>query len=368
MDRSNRKVLVVSNMYPSERFPHYGVYVKHSARVLEKVGYRVDTVAMYKTIGKLNKLFAYFSFYSRVLWKGLTGKYDAVYAHYAAHTALPLLILHRLKKLPIVMNVHGNDVVPETAADEKFHTLVQKVLDISVAVICPSEYFRNCVAERFAVPLFKTCVYPSGGVNTDLFCPADRAEAAMQLGLPENFRYIGYISRIEEKKGWDIFLRSCTKIVRAYPDIKLIVVGYGDQLHQYEQLVRELDIADSIIKFDLLPQEQLVHMFNLLDVFVFPTYRESESLGLVGLEAMACRTLTVLPDRYGPASYGIHGENALVFSAGNADSLHQTILDALCNDYTALRNNGRRTALQYNRSQTDPILIDFFDRLPFWEG
>ena len=367
MDRSNRKVLVVSNMYPSEKYPHYGIFVKHSARVLEKAGYRVDTVAMRKTIGSFKKLLAYLSFYTRVLMKGLLGRYDAIYAHYASHTALPLLILRKLKKIPIVMNVHGNDVIPETAADEKFQSIVKQVLDASTAVICPSEYFRGCLTERFGVSPDKIRVYPSGGVNTDMFCPMPRSQAAAHLKLPEQDTYIGYISRIEEKKGWDLFLRGCHKLLQTNPQLKLIVVGDGDQMPQYQQLVAQLGLSDSIIKYDLLAQQQIAYIYNLLDVYVFPTYRESESLGLVGLEAMACQTLTVLPDRYGPASYGIHGENALVFRSGDSDSLYETLVAALAEDHTLLCQNARRTALQYNQNHTDPILVNFFDSLPVWK-
>lgn len=367
MDRSNRKVLVVSNMYPSEKYPHYGIFVKHSARVLEKAGYRVDTVAMRKTIGTFKKLLAYLSFYTGVLLKGLFGRYDVIYAHYASHTALPLLILHKLKKIPILMNVHGNDVIPETSADEKFQSLVQQVLDVSTAVISPSEYFRGCLSERFGVHADKICVYPSGGVNTDLFCPMPRSQAAAYLNLPERDTYIGYISRLEEKKGWDLFLQGCHKLLQTNPRLKLVVVGDGDQLPQYQQLVEQLDLSDSIIKYDLLAQQEIAYIYNLLDVFVFPTYRESESLGLVGLEAMACQTLTILPDRYGPASYGIHGKNALVFRSGDSDSLYETIAAALAEDHTLLCQNARRTALQYNQNHTDPILVNFFDSLPFWK-
>ena len=50
-------------------------------------------------------------------------------------------------------------------------------------------------------------------------------------------------------------------------------------------------------------QEYLVNIYNSLDIFVFPTYRKSESLGLVGLEAMACETLVIASNNYGPTDY-----------------------------------------------------------------
>ena len=73
------------------------------------------------------------------------------------------------------------------------------------------------------------------------------------------------------------------------------------------------------------------------------------------------------PDRYGPASYGIHGENALVFRSGDPESLHEMLVTALAEDHTLLCQNARRTALQYNPNHTDHILVDYFDSLPVWK-
>lgn len=123
MYSNKEKILIVSNMYPSAKYPHYGIFAQHTAEVLRSAGMTVDVVAMSKQDGVVKKLLAYLQFYSSVIGKGLTGGYRTVYAHYASHTALPLLILSKLKTVKIVVNVHGNDVVPECAKDEKRHTV-----------------------------------------------------------------------------------------------------------------------------------------------------------------------------------------------------------------------------------------------------
>ena len=358
MKKNKKKLLVVSNMYPSKKYPHYGVFVEHTVEVLRLSGYIIDVVSMHKMDGKIRKLFVYFGFYWSVVWKGLFGKYDAVYAHYASHTALPLLILHKIKKLPIIMNVHGNDVVPETEVDEKYTGLVAKILAESDFVIAPSEYFKKEVINRFNVSEECIGVYPSGGVDTNKFCRIKRSVAATYLNLPTRNRYIGYVSRIEEKKGWDIFLKACSNIVKDNGDIRLIVVGDGAQTEQFIELVDELNIGNVIIKYDLLPQKEIVYIFNVLDVFAFSTYRKSESLGLVGLEAMACETITVLPDNYGPAGYGKDGVNSFVFETGDVESLEKTIRRALDNKDMTIKAKARETALLYNHDSSDNIILN----------
>lgn len=361
MDKQKRRILVVSNMYPSKEYPHYGVFVKHSAEILQNCGYTVEVVSMRKTTGKLRKLFAYIVFYSAILLKGLLGRYSAIYAHYASHTALPLLILKKVKRIPLIMNVHGNDIVPETEADEKFLGLVKKVLCKSELIICPSLYFKEVVVENYNVPNEKAVVYPSGGVDTEVFIPMSKKEAAERLGLREDYKYWAYVSRIEEKKGWDLFLKSSAKLLKARPDTKLIVVGDGDQAQDFKNLAESLGLNERIVKFNLLPQTEIVKVFNLAELFVFPTYRKSESLGLVGLEAMACGAVVLLPDRYGPASYGRDEENAFVFTSGDCDSLTAAIERALESDTETIKENARKTAELYNHQNCDRILKDIFD-------
>lgn len=363
MYSDKEKILLVSNMYPSTKYPHYGIFVQHTAEVLRSAGMTVDVVAMRKQDGAVKKLLAYLQFYSSVIYRGLIGKYGTVYAHYASHTALPLLILSKLKTVKIVVNVHGNDVVSQCKKDEKFLFLVQKLLSKADAVICPSAYFQEIVEREFSVPKGNTLVYPSGGVNTDLFRKIPKSQAAQHFGLNETDQYIGYVSRIEEKKGWDIFLKMAAQLRQEYPGIKFLVVGDGDQAANFHQLAQSLGLTDAIIKFNLLSQQELAYIYNLLDVFVFPTYRKSESLGLVGLEAMACETVTVLPDSYGPASYGRDGENAFVFKAGDVHSLYDAVERALQGVHPDIRTGARKTALQYNPKHTDPVLINFFREL-----
>ena len=101
-----------------------------------------------------------------------------------------------------------------------------------------------------------------------------------------------------------------------------------------------------------------------MDVFVFPTYRKSESLGLVGLESMACKTITVLPNKYGPSSYAEDGENCICFESGNTKSLCNAIKKALAlDDETAaqMRIKARETAERYDSRNTGKILTDLFE-------
>lgn len=42
------KILLISNMYPSEQFPSYGVFVQNTEKILVQHGIQVDKIVMQK--------------------------------------------------------------------------------------------------------------------------------------------------------------------------------------------------------------------------------------------------------------------------------------------------------------------------------
>ena len=60
-----KKVLLVSNMYPSKKYPHYGVFVKNCEHILQNGGYSVDRVSMSKQDHLILKVLWYVLFYLR---------------------------------------------------------------------------------------------------------------------------------------------------------------------------------------------------------------------------------------------------------------------------------------------------------------
>ena len=103
-------------------------------------------------------------------------------------------------------------------------------------------------------------------------------------------KYIGFVGRLDVGKGWDVLLDAFHSLNQdgTFDDLSLLVVGDGKERSQFEERVVKYGLSDKIVHYPLLPQEKLNLIYNAIDVFCFPTTRKGESLGLVGLEAMAC--------------------------------------------------------------------------------
>src|SRR5690606_27278463 len=142
--------------------------------------------------------------YLKIVFRCLFYKYDVVYVHYAAHNSIPLNIVKRIKNIKIYTNVHGSDIVPDVKSYEKFQIHVSKLLQHSNKIITPSNYYKELVSKKYSIYPEKIKVFPSGGVNISKFYYIEREKCLGKLSLPKNYRYIGYVGRIDVKKGWDI--------------------------------------------------------------------------------------------------------------------------------------------------------------------
>ncbi len=321
------KVLLVSNMYPSEEFPSYGVFVRNTKTILENEGIQVEKAVLQKRTSKIQKAVGYAGHYANVIRKGLSGNYDAIYVHYAAHNALPLLILKKLKpSVRIVTNVHGSDVVPEVASQEKFQPNVKKLLEQSSVIITPSHYYEKLVREKYGVQT-PIRIFPSGGVDDSVFSPNKENLGSLmaQFKLDPAYRYFGYVGRMDVGKGWDHLLKGFASFLQDHPELKseirLIMVGSGKDDDKFFRMKSELGLDESVIHFPLMKHADLAAIYNIIELFIFPTTRKGESLGLVGLEAMACTTPILASRIGGILDYTIEGENGWLFEPGNPEDL-----------------------------------------------
>ncbi|WP_127836928.1 glycosyltransferase family 4 protein [Clostridium prolinivorans] len=359
------KILLISNMYPNKRYPNYGVFVKNTEKILKNSNFKVYKIVLTKQTNKIKKLIKYILFYFNIIFKGIFKKYDVIYVHYASHNAIPLIILKKIKKnIKIFVNVHGSDIVPETNFQQKLQLYTKTLLQNSDLIIVPSNYFKNLVNKDFNINFNKIFVYPSSGINKENFYKIeDKNLVCERLKLNPQYDYIGYVGRIDTKKGWNVFLEAMylLKKQKFFNDKKIIVVGDGKELEKFNLKVIEYELQDEIIHFPLLPQEELIYIYNSLKIFCFPTM--GESLGLVGIEAMACGIPVIGSNIGGLKDYIIDGYNGFFFEAGDSEMLKEKILKYFQldeNDKKIMIKNALNTSRMYEVNNIKNDLINIF--------
>lgn len=310
-------------MYPDDKNPYFGVFVKRNKEQLSE-SFTVEKIVLNKQKSLINKVCNYIRHYMKIYRIAQHDRFDLLYVHYVSHNSLPLLFISKKKlKNKLILNFHGSDAMPERKIQVLFQPVVKKIINNSKSIVVPSNYFKNEICKKYFINPNKVFVSPSSGINTQLFRENNKKNYH-KFGLSSKHKYIGFVGRISEGKGWDDFLEAI-KILKRSPlftdKYKFIIVGDGPQLKELKKRISSLDIENDIRLLGLQSQENLNEIYNLLDLFVFPSKRKGESLGLVGLEAMACGVPVLGAKTGGISEYVIDKITGFCYDPGNNKQL-----------------------------------------------
>ena len=316
-----RKILVVSNLYPSKWDTSYGTFVALFVQELQNCSthYKIDLcVIRGRTTSKICKLLKYFWFYLSMTLRILFHRYELIYVHYITYSSIPLLFLSKIKKLNIVFNIHGDDLLTKSKVAENVLQAVHKLLINSKLVVVPSEFFKDILIDKFKdIRLQNIFVSPSGGVEKSFY---NEMIAPVQSPFT-----IGYVSRIDTGKGWDVLLRAIQDIYKEYP-IQVKIAGTGRQVEELKHMISTLNLSHIVTYYGSLSHAELPQFYANLTLFVFPTTLK-ESLGLVGLEAMAASKPVIGSAIGGLKSYIKDGYNGFLIPPGNSKRMGECIVN-----------------------------------------
>lgn len=307
-----RKILMVSNMYPSHEQITYGTFIQNIERTLLGGGFDVDKVVI---AGRgrtfLEKVRKYISFYHS-LFRAEVGRYDIVHISYPSHTFFPFFL--RKKTAKYVVRLHGHDLVAadhETLIFKLFRRMTIWSCKKADAIIVPSGFFRQELEKYMDLSGKPILIVPSGGIDLTLFAPN------VEVRADNNGMCFGYVGRMDEKKGIAHFLEAFS---RQPEDCRAILVGTGPFLNEAKAIARRLNVVDRCVFTGPKPYEELPEYYNQFDVLVFPTlYRES--FGNVILEAMACGLPVIVSDHGAPADFVKHGQDGFKIPPGDVEAL-----------------------------------------------
>ena len=344
-------------MYPSEKDPVYGTFVKTYMDCFTKLneGGKTRLVCIRGRSKKLfPKVIKYTVFYLHTLYHLLFKKYDIVYVQTITTSIPPLLLASRLKTIPMVFNVHGADVITISKRTEKLKNMAAPLLHKAKLVVAPSEYFKSVVLDSFPDLLpDKVFVSPSGGVDLTLFHPEEKQNSEIVLG---------FVSRIDFGKGWEDFLEVMYRLRRDDNCVKGIMAGRGADQGRMLKMIDKKGLNECIEYVGPVPHEKLPDLFNRFDVFVFPT-RRSESLGLVGVEALACGIPVIGSNLAALPGYIEDGVNGYLFEQGDDNALYQKVLCYLnlpANEKQMMSENARKASQKYD---TDIVMSELYEKI-----
>lgn len=149
----------------------------------------------------------------------------------------------------------------------------------------------------------------------------DVAAAKAQLGIAADDLLIGAVGRLSPEKGFDTLLKAVAQLRQQNVDVRLLIVGEGDDRSRLESLIHQLRLGPSVKLMGYCTEPRDV--VQALDVFVLPSYREGLPNAL--LEAMALETPVVATRVAGVPRLVRHEETGLLVEPGEVDALASAI-------------------------------------------
>lgn len=194
------------------------------------------------------------------------------------------------------------------------------------------------------------------GVDDTQFHPAHRDER-MRAGLAESSTFLFlHVGRLAAEKNVELILSAFAGFRASHPDIpaRLVVAGAGPSL----PALRASAPRDVVFLGNLDRHRVLPALYASADAFVFAS--ETETLGLVVLEAMASGLPVIAAPAGGVADNLRDGENGLAFRPGDAPAMAQCMA-RIATDQT-LREALSAGALRWARRRSWSSELDRLDQ------
>jgi L-malate glycosyltransferase len=287
---------------------------------------------------------------------------DLLHVHYAIPHATSAWIAREMLKdafdLPVITTLHGTDITL-VGQERTFLELTRFSINHSQGITAVSEYLRDETERRFGVPGESIEVIPNF-VDVQQY-DRDRYPCRRESLLRSGERLIVHISNFRSVKRVRDVIRIFAAISHEVPS-RLVLVGDGPDRPEAAAEADLLGIADQVLF--LGKQDSVAELLVCADLFLLPS--ESESFGLVALEAMASRVPVIATAVGGLPEVVEHGETGFLAAVGDVQGMAEAGVRILRDDELWRRMGEaarERAGSRFSTEQVIPLYERYYDRV-----
>ena len=216
----------------------------------------------------------------------------------------------------------------------------------SDAIICVSDYLKKNLLSLPGIKNKDKVYVVYNGVDVDVFKPWEKTKNLEEKWGVENGKIVLYVGRVAKEKGIQFAIQALPKVVKEIRNTKFVVVGEGNYVWNLKSLTKKMGVEKHVVFTGGVPHPELVNYYNIADVVILPSIRES--LPFVLLEAMACRKPVVASRTGGIPEIVKNGENGYLVPVKNSKELAKKITCLLNRDelQNKFGENGRNRVLE----------------------
>jgi glycosyltransferase involved in cell wall biosynthesis len=280
--------------------------------------------------------------------------------YHVVHTHNPLAafigrIAARISRIPIIIyTVHGFNFHEGTPRLRRSLSMVaERIVGRWTHLVFSQskEDYELIVRSRIVKP--NRALWIGNGIDPVVFdsarfAPEDRRRIRVSLGIPDNARVAGMLTRYSSEKGMFEFIRAAAAISLRMPEAWFMIVGgaiWGKSNRPTDESLRAYAEEHGIAKRLVLPgfRKDAPAMMAAMDVFCLPSYREGLPRSII--EAMAMELPVVASDIRGCREEVVDGETGFLIPVRDSRALADKLTYLLENPQVACEFGRRARAI-----------------------
>ncbi|MCH7826808.1 MAG: glycosyltransferase family 4 protein, partial [Bacteroidetes bacterium] len=259
--------------------------------------------------------------------------YDIVHTH-SSKAGIVGRIAAWLARTPII--IHHNHAKPYHRFQSWFIQTLYKSIERFTSLFCDKivsvtyTIVDEMVKDKIA-PREKFVVIRSGFniENFKNFDSTNNFKIKEKFGLTANDIVIGKIARLSVIKGHIYLLQAFEKVCKKIPNVKLLLIGDGDNKNELLKFIDKKRLNDKIIFTGLIPTDEMPSVISLIDIVVHTALLEG--LPRVFTQSMLMGKPVISFDLDGAHEVIEDGKNGYLIEPMNIEMLTENIIDLVSN-------------------------------------
>ena len=318
-------------------------------------------------------------FYFKKIFEYLNLRYNFDFWHITSAFPLGISFIKyaNKKKIPYLLRCVGEDVQFEKeigygySKKKKNERLIKDHLKQSKNLVATSDSILDCY-DKFGILRSRVHKVTNGVVLKNFKIKVNKNFEKKKYGLdPKAFTMIS-VGRNHVKKNYDLILKIAS-ILKTHRKLNFQFVIVGKDVKKLKNKINDLNLNKNFFLFEdfpltnlkklCLPSLELIKLYKISDIFVFPSL--IESFGIVIIEAMAAGVPLVVSEVPGCKDLVKNNKNGFIVSKNNAEQFVDIILK-LHNSKDLLRRikkNCLNSVKYYDWEKVSQKYIDLYKKI-----
>ena len=281
---------------------------------------------------------------------------DVIHVQWPIPNGLGALFLKKLYRILYINTIHGEEVY----LSKRYHIVfaLKWLVNNSSKTITNSSATRDsCLGAGLNGENIQTIPF---GVDIDFFKP-------LELPKNENEFQILSVGYLIERKGFEYLIRAMKEALKRHENVRLKIVGSGPLESKLNNIIEELELVNEVEIIKNVSDVELLHLYNSSDLFVLPSITDSqgntEGLGVVLLEAMACGIPVIGSNVGGIPDIIINNETGLLFNQKDSHDIAKKIVFSVENksEMKKIAKNGLNSVrVKFNWEKIGELYLNFY--------